>query len=163
MFLCFKVIWKKSNIFFWNYAYVLIFIFKWYHSFTIQTVLFAKFQIVLNFLEICHFLNSCLISLNLGNKDRSNTYSALRKLGVRPGYSDSNTFSLPYHVKKNLTRSQSAELIADLLSAMEYNTINIHNFHPAMMDTLSNTDTSVIPRLAEHEVYKFAKLPSLTL
>ena len=47
------------------------------------------------------------------NGNMNCTYSALRKLGVRPGDTSSNTFTLPSHVDNNLTASQSAEIIAD--------------------------------------------------
>ena len=90
------------------------------------------------------------------NGDRSSTYSALRKLGVRPGESESGVFNLPIHVQNNLTAYQSAELIADHFSAisMEYDPINVNNFPPAMKSSLENPDVLQIPQLQDYEVYK---------
>ena len=90
------------------------------------------------------------------NGDRFSTYSALRKLGVRPGESESGGFNLPTHVESNLTSFQSAELIADHFSAisMEYDPINVMKFPPAMRRALENPDVSVIPKLQDYQVYK---------
>ena len=90
------------------------------------------------------------------NGDRFCTYSALRKLGVRPGESDSYSFNLPNHVKNNLSAKQSAELIAEHFSAisMEYEPIKICNFPPAMRKAMENPDASLIPKLEDYQVYK---------
>ena len=86
------------------------------------------------------------------NGDLMCTYSALRKLGVRPGEKQVNTFDQPSHVQDNLTASQSAELISDHFAAinMDYDQININNFPPAMR--LSHPNVSVIPQLEEYQV-----------
>ena len=90
------------------------------------------------------------------NGDCICTYSALRKLGVRPGEREINTFDLPSHVENNLTATQSAVLIADHFSAisMDYEPINLSNFPPAMREALAHPDILVIPRLEEYEVFK---------
>ena len=79
--------------------------------------------------------------------DRSSSYAALRKLGVRPGDQLSNTFDLPAHSESNLSASESAELIADHFAAisMEYAPIKIENFAPKVRDSLSFPDRSQIP------------------
>ena len=96
------------------------------------------------------------ITDDVRNGDRTSTYSALRKLGARPGEKQLNTFDLPSHVKDNLTASQSAELIADHFGAisMDYDPININNFHLSMREAMSQPDVSVIPQLEEYQVYK---------
>ena len=93
---------------------------------------------------------------DLRNGNRNCTYSALRKIGVGPGDSSSNTFHLPSHVENNLTASQSAELIADHFASISqnYDPINLNNCLPIIRVALSQCDRSVIPRLEEHEVFK---------
>ena len=104
--------------------------------------------------EILKYRNK--ITDDVRNGDRTSTYSALRKLGARPGEKQLNTFDLPSHVQENLTASQSAELIADHFGAisMDYDPININNFPPSMSEAMSQPDVSVIPKLEEYEVYK---------
>ena len=90
------------------------------------------------------------------NGDRTCTYSALRKLGVRPGEKQLNTFDLPSHIEDNLTAGQSAELIADHFAEIssDYDPIDINNFPPVIREALSHPDISVVPRLEEHEVFE---------
>ena len=90
------------------------------------------------------------------NGSRNCSYSALHKLGVRPGDSMSNTFHLPSHVENNLSPGQSVELIADHFSAIsqDYDPINIDNFPAKMRYDLRHPDMSVVPRLEEYQVYK---------
>ena len=93
---------------------------------------------------------------DIKNGNRKSTYSALRKLGVRPGDQSANTFSLPSHVERNLTPSQSAEIMADHFSSIskDYEPISIDNFNPRMRNELLNPDMSVVPTLEEYEVYR---------
>ena len=80
----------------------------------------------------------------------------LRKLGVRPGESSSSMFTLPGHVDKNLSASQSAELIADHFVAISqiYDPINVNNFPPKMREELTNPIMSDVPCLEEYEVFR---------
>ena len=89
------------------------------------------------------------------NGDRSSSYAALRRLGVRPGETSRNTFTLPSHADGNLTDLQSAEVIADHFAAIsqDYDPISLNNFPPIMRETLSNPDLSVVPRLEDYQVY----------
>ena len=90
------------------------------------------------------------------NGDRSSTYSALRRLGVRPGESESDQFTLPAHAEANLSASQSAALIADHFSkiSMDYQPINLSEFPPVMRDAFACANAANIPQLEEHEVYR---------
>ena len=102
------------------------------------------------------------------NGDRTSTYSALRKIGVRPGDSGPTTFHLPAHVDRNLTPVQSAELIADHFASISqnYTPINLNNFPPKMREALHLPDMSVVPLLHEYEVFKKmckAKKPNSTV
>ena len=89
------------------------------------------------------------------NGNRSSTYSALRKLGVRPGDTGSTTFHLPAHVDRNLSPGESAEIIADHFESIsqDYAPIIIEYFPPKMKDALQQPDLSVVPKLQEYEVY----------
>ena len=81
--------------------------------------------------------------------NRSSCYAALRKLGVRPGETAGNTFTLPGHAEQNYTARESAELIADHFAniSQEYEPIKISNFPPKMRDQLSRQNSSVVPQL----------------
>ena len=91
------------------------------------------------------------------NGNRSSAYSALRKLGVRPGDSTENTFTLTSHVDNNLSAQQSAELIADHFAAISqnYEPIKLENFPPNIREALNKNKIilSVVPDLEEYEVY----------
>ena len=92
---------------------------------------------------------------DIANGNRSCTYSALRRLGVRPGDKSRDVFSLPAHVELNLTAQQSAEIIADHFAAIsnEYEPICIEKFPPKMKEKLFNPDLSHVPTLTEYEVF----------
>ena len=92
----------------------------------------------------------------LKNGDRSSSYSALRKLGARPGEAAGNTFTLPDHVDQNLSARQSADIIADHFASISqnYDPINLANFPPRMRAELEQPDMSVVPCLEEFEVFK---------
>ena len=100
------------------------------------------------------YTEKILEDVRTGN--RNCAYSALRKLGVRPGDATLNTFTLPSHVEKNLSPQESAELIADHFAAISqyYEPINIDRFPPNIRESLSNHCMSVVPVLEDHQVYK---------
>jgi hypothetical protein len=58
-------------------------------------------------------------------------------------------------VDRNLSASQSAELIADHFAAISqnYDPINLNNFSPRMREAVSNPSMSV-PCLEDYEVFK---------
>ena len=90
------------------------------------------------------------------NGNRSCTYSALRRLGVRPGEQTGNTFHLPGHVEDNLSARQSAEKIADhfAMISQDYEPISFENFPPNIKEALTQSHLSVTPVLEEYQVYK---------
>ena len=108
------------------------------------------------------------ITEDVKNGNRSCTYSALRKLGVRPGDNTDNTFTLPSHVDGNLSAQQSAEIIADHFSSIsqDYEPIEVDNFPPRIREVLKYPDLSMTPVLEEYQVYKRiskAKKPNSTV
>ena len=116
--------------------------------------------------EIVKYTEKVLDDVKNGN--RQSTYSALRKLGVRPGDQSCNTFNLPAHVDKNLTASQSAQIIANHFAAIskDYEPISMDNFPPKMKAELIFPDLSVVPNLEEYEVFNKickAKKPNSTV
>ena len=116
--------------------------------------------------EVLKYKDKILEDVRSGN--RNSSYSALRKLGVRPGDSSSNTFTLPAHLDYNLTAQQSAEMIANHFAAIsqDYEPINTNNFPPNMREALKKPDLSVIPKLEDYQVYKKickAKKPNSTV
>ena len=104
--------------------------------------------------EVAKYTEKILEDVRTGN--RNCAYSALRKLGVRPGDATLNTFTLPSHVEKNLSPQESAELIADHFAAIsqDYEPINIDSFPPNIRESLSNPCMSIVPVLEDHQVYK---------
>ena len=83
-------------------------------------------------------------------------YSALRKLGVRPGDDQSNTITLLSHVDKGLSARESAEIIADHFATIsqEYTPININNFPPNMKNALLMPNLANVPVLEDYQIYK---------
>ena len=80
--------------------------------------------------EAEQYKNKILDDVLSGNQ--SCAYSALRKLGSRPGDVVTSTFTLPAHLDYNYSAQQLAEVIADHFSAIsqDYNPINLFNFQP---------------------------------
>ena len=116
--------------------------------------------------QISKYNDKIIEDVKSGN--RSCTYSALRKLGVRPGDPQTNTFTLPSHEEKNLTAQQSAEIIADHFAAIsqDYNPIDLDCFPPNIREELSHPNLSVVPRLEDYQVYEKickAKKPNSTV
>ena len=62
------------------------------------------------------------------NGNKKSIYSSLRRLGVRPGETSDNTFTLPTHA--NLSAQECAELMADHFSLISqcYEPIEMNNF-----------------------------------
>ena len=116
--------------------------------------------------EISKYTEKVLDDVRNGN--RNSAYSALRKLGVRPGDVPANTFTLPSHVENNLSAWESAEIIADHFAAISqhYDPISIDNFQPNIKEALSQPNLSVVPQLEEYQVFKKvckAKKPNSTV
>ena len=116
--------------------------------------------------EIKKYIDKIFDDVKNGN--RNCTYSALRKLGVRPGDVTDNTFTLPSHANDKLTAQQSAEIIADHFASIsqDYDPILFENFTPKMRESLSCPDMAVIPVLQEYQVYERvckAKKPNSTV
>ena len=90
------------------------------------------------------------------NGDRACAYSALRKLGTWPGDNNPGTFTLPSHLDRNLSTTQSADIIADHFAAIsrDYKPIDILNFPPKMREDLQAPDLSLVPKLEEFQVYQ---------
>ena len=57
---------------------------------------------------------------------RGSCYPALKRLGLRPGEETQSGFQLPEHAEHSLSSAQSAEIIANLFSAIsqEYALLN---------------------------------------
>ena len=91
------------------------------------------------------------------NGSKSSCYKALRKLGVRAGDVKDEIFTLPEHIKKNLSEQESVEQIADYFSniSQEYEPLNIEDLPPNVRHAiLSAKDDPDIPILEPHEVYE---------
>ena len=87
--------------------------------------------------------------------DRACAYSALRRLGARPGENSTNTFTISSHADQGLKASQSAERIADHFAAIsrDYEPVNVRNFPPKIREELQSPDLTLVPRLEEFQVY----------
>ena len=87
------------------------------------------------------------------NGNQKSVYSALRKLGVRPG-EKSDTFTLPNHTNPSLL--EAAELMADHFSliSQECEPIDILNFPPKMKEELLHPQSATVPVIEEFQVFK---------
>ena len=95
--------------------------------------------------EASKYKNKILEEMKTGN--RTSVYSALRKLGARPGEEAPNTFTLPSHVDRGLSARESAEIIADHFATIsqQYEPIRLENFPPNIRQSLFQPDiTDVI-------------------
>ena len=95
---------------------------------------------------------------------RGSSYSALRRLGNRPGDINSLEFQLPEYVEQGLTPEQSVEKMADYFSKIsaEYLPLDIAQLPVQIQHFLENEQTEELPILQEYEVYariKKAKKP----
>ena len=114
--------------------------------------------------EVSRYKNKIIEDVKTGNK--KSVYSALRKLGVRPGESSGGTFTLPEHA--NLSAQQAAGLMADHFSliSQNYAPIDIRNFPPKMREVLLKPQSASVPVLEQYQVYKKickAKKPNSTV
>ena len=88
---------------------------------------------------------------------RGSAYSALKKLGLRPGEVSQPLFQLPQHVNNNLTLAESAEKIADFFSSVsqEYSPLNISTLPPNIKNYLTTAQAGeTVPRLSVASVYR---------
>ena len=85
---------------------------------------------------------------------RGSSYSALKKLGLRPGEKSHPEFQLEEHEEKNLSPYESAELLANHFSAVsqEYAALNIDNLPTNIKTYLSRKDDTA-PMLSVTDVY----------
>ena len=85
---------------------------------------------------------------------RGSSYSALKKIGLRPGELSHPGFQLPEHVEKNLSPAESADMLADYFSAVsqEYAALSIANLPPIIQEYLSEEDDKA-PILSVNDVY----------
>ena len=97
--------------------------------------------------------------------DRSSSYKALRKLGVRPGESSSTSFQLPS--LNNVSDSVAAEVIADHFASIsnEYEALDVEKLPHRVKEVIQQNESSS-PRLTDYEVYmklRRAKKPLSTV
>ena len=80
----------------------------------------------------------------------------LKRMGSQPGYcTDSNSFTLPSHLKDNLTNKQSAEKIADHFAEISNSFPPLCvNLLPNHVQTKINTDRSKPPVISLEETWK---------
>ena len=104
--------------------------------------------------EIIKYKQKLSDELRSGN--RNSVYSAIRKLGARPGEQVPRTFTLPSHDDRNLSAQESAEILADhfAIISQEYDPVRIESFPPRLKVKLLNPDLQNIPKLEEYEVFR---------
>ena len=92
---------------------------------------------------------------------RGSTYPALKRLGLSPGEAVRPGFQLPEHAQKNISPTQSAEMIADYFCqvSQEYSPLDVSSLPPSVQSHLSKKPgKETIPSLSVHDVYsKIAK------
>ena len=97
------------------------------------------------------------IMLEVREGKRGSSYSAIRKLGNRPGESGRPEFWLPAYVEQQLSPSQSAERLADHFSQISQTVepLDVDKLFPALrqaiIDGRSATDK---PTIEQHHVYR---------
>ena len=97
------------------------------------------------------------IELEVTEGKRGSAYSALKKLGLRPGEISQPVFQLPQHVGNNLTMAESAEIIADFFSSVsqEYSSLDISTLPPNIKTYLTTVQAGeTVPRLSAAAVYR---------
>ena len=89
---------------------------------------------------------------------RGSAYSAIRKLGNRPGEEwRKPEFTLPSFVEENLSPSQAADRLAEHFSAVSQtcDPLNESLFHPALKQALENgRKCGNKPIISQHDVYR---------
>ena len=96
------------------------------------------------------------LSDDLRSGNRNSVYSAIRKLGARPGERVPRTFTLPSHADRNLSAQESAEILADhfAIISQEYDPVRIESFPPRVKVKLLNPDLRDVPKLEVYEVFR---------
>ena len=98
------------------------------------------------------------VQMEVSEGKRGSTYPALKKLGLRPGQEVQSQFLLPSHADKNLSASQSAEIIANHFSniSLEYAPLNTANLPPNIQEYLvdRDQDQDLVPVLSTHDVHR---------
>ena len=93
---------------------------------------------------------------------KGSAYSAIRKLGNRPGETGRPDFLIPAYVEQQLTPQQSAEKLADHFSQISETVepLEVEKFHPAPRETIKEGIISDRkPMVNHHHVNrKFLKL-----
>ena len=112
--------------------------------------LFKQFEEKLN-IEMIKYREKINIEVKEGK--RGSSYSALKRMRMRPGDKTQTGFQLPGHTELNLSSSQSAELIAEHFSriSQEYAPLEINNLPPIVQTFLLN-DQGCAPTLSVQEV-----------
>ena len=96
------------------------------------------------------------IELEVTQGKRGSTYSAIKKLGLRPGELPQPRFQLPEHARNLLSSAESAEIMADYFShvSQEYSPLDITSLPPNVQTYLAaNPPDDVIPQLSVYDVY----------
>ena len=101
------------------------------------------------------YTNKVIKEVTEGNKTSS--YKALRKLGVRLGDTQDDLFVLPEHSNLGLTEEESAERIADYFSmiSQEYEPLNFDKLQPNIQKSIIDAkDDPNIPVIEPYEVHR---------
>ena len=88
---------------------------------------------------------------------RGSSYSALKKLSLRPDQLCDGSFTLPNHVSANLSPSQSAEVIADYFSivSQEFTPLSLNKLPPNVQSYMNQPQTGeIIPHLLDYDVFQ---------
>ena len=91
----------------------------------------------------------------LKNAEPGKAYKILKNLGAQPGdCTDNNSFTLPEHIRENLSAKESADRIAKYFSKIshEYPPLDLTSL-PARVKTNLNTSSNP-PSISEYECYK---------
>ena len=95
------------------------------------------------------------VELEVIEGKRGSSYSALKKLALRPGEVMQPEFQLPNLVQKNIPPAQAVEIIDDYFSSVsqEYSHVEISALPPNVQDFLKNTQyDEMIPSLSVMDV-----------
>ena len=86
---------------------------------------------------------------------RGSAYSAIRKLGRRPGENGRQEFSLPAYVEQQLTARQSAEKLADHFSLIlqTVEPLDVDKLFPTLREAIKEGKSAVVkPTVDRHQV-----------
>ena len=84
---------------------------------------------------------------------RGSTYPEIKKLGLRPGEGGQPTFQLSTHTERNLSPTQTCEIIAEHFSliSQDYSPLNVRSLPPNIQTFLSAGQT-LAPTLSACDV-----------